>query len=266
MKHLHNRKRHRENGLSLIEMLVSIVVIGISVAGLTATLWINGLFTIRQFNKVDNISEANHFLELLGRDVRAAASIGYMSAPYAWTDACNIYTPPATISDAANMNTTNYLSNNTLILQIPHLGANGLPMGVPTPPTEIPPTPVYDTVVYQLGITDNTTQTMVRTLIPNSLVGGASVQTYVLNGVIGPTPASNYRMFDYVSAGTIVSPGARPFNGEPSVMRAVSSVIVNLDLQCTNASSRSTSNTNAASLGIRRQYVMRNHIAAWNLP
>jgi len=255
-----------KNGLSIIEMLVSIVILGIAVAGLTATLWINGLFAIRQFNKVDNVADANHFLEILGRDVRNAASIGYMSGSFTWTDTCSRYTVPIETPNGTNTNSANYVNNNTLILQIPHIGANGLPLGVPTSSTTGPPVPVYDTVIYQVSKTSASTEIITRTLIPNSLVGGNNVQTNVLQGVVGPTIGpevdKNFHVFDYEYGGNIIPPGSEPFENQAGVneMKMVTSVIVNLDLQCSNSSNPAT-HIGLSTLGIRQQFVMRNQIA-----
>ncbi|MBK7751009.1 MAG: prepilin-type N-terminal cleavage/methylation domain-containing protein [Candidatus Obscuribacter sp.] len=71
LTHLRNCK----NGFSIVEMLVSLVVIGIAIAGLTELLWVNASWSSMLHNKYDNYVSAQLFLQRLENDVKHARKV-----------------------------------------------------------------------------------------------------------------------------------------------------------------------------------------------
>lgn len=63
-------------GMTLIEMLVSVGIIGIAAAGISGLMLLNNMSTHRLFNKVDNLNQARHVIERIGKDIRMARNVG----------------------------------------------------------------------------------------------------------------------------------------------------------------------------------------------
>lgn len=74
--HLHSRCRRRLNfGFSIVELLVSMVVMGIAIAGLTELLWVNTSWSSMLHNKFDNFTSAQTFLRRFQNDIKHARKI-----------------------------------------------------------------------------------------------------------------------------------------------------------------------------------------------
>lgn len=147
------RPKRRQNrnrcltGLSLIELLVSVAILGIAIAGITEVLWVNASWATRINNKLDNVYDAKLFVERFGRDVRMARNVGDLTV----NPASTTYTTSYATFDM------NSVVNPTVILQIPVYDNNGDNNNPPTPTYGFqipsgsnPPSPVVDTVVYQV--------------------------------------------------------------------------------------------------------------------
>lgn len=68
------RKRSRK-GFSILELLVSLVVIGIAIAGITELLWINTSWSSVLHNKFDNFTSAQTFLRRFQNEVKHARRV-----------------------------------------------------------------------------------------------------------------------------------------------------------------------------------------------
>lgn len=70
-----SRSRRISNGLSIVEMLVTVVVMGIAMVGLTELLWVNTSWASFLHNKYDNFTGARTFLNQFENDVRHASKV-----------------------------------------------------------------------------------------------------------------------------------------------------------------------------------------------
>jgi len=240
--------RHRnQHGMTLLEMLVAIAIMGVAVAGLTEVLWINGNFSLRIFNKMDNVGTVNQFLELLGKDVRSAGNIG------------NQFSSP--MSDTYSNGGSYEVSNSVLVLQMPYVPtttANALEGYPPAVPGRPFPVSAIDTVVY---VADPSVGTITRYFFPdpNYLDGRSNTSTVMLNNLIGPfdTSGTNLRVFDYVNLdGTVVAPSITPFAVNPTLMAPVVAIAVSLETKSTTAGNASAGQF--STMGMHAEYYMRN--------
>src|SRR3990167_2663762 len=80
MKHHTLAKKDKKcrvaKAVSLIELLVSTLIVGIAAAGISGALLLNNITSVREFNKVDNLNAARHAIERMGKDIRAARNVG----------------------------------------------------------------------------------------------------------------------------------------------------------------------------------------------
>jgi prepilin-type N-terminal cleavage/methylation domain-containing protein len=171
-------------GMSLVEMLITVVIMGIIMAGTSEMVMINNSSSLNMLNKVDSLNAARQLVERIGKDVRMARNVGDIfgqlinsvtGMPYS-----GAMPPPAgaavTIGREyfpAELN-PNYgggqtptngwpvapwpskpytLSNTTLVVQIPVFDSNGFPTmiakGVGNP-TAFSNLDNVDTLVYQV--------------------------------------------------------------------------------------------------------------------
>lgn len=238
------RNRH---GMTLLEMLVAIAIMGVAVAGLTEVLWINGNFSLRVFNKMDNVGTVNQFLELLGKDVRNATNIG------------NQFVSP--MSDTYSNGAIYQLSNSVLVLQMPYIPTSNGNVLQGYPPAVAGrqfPLSATDTVVY---VADITAGTITRYFFPdpNCLDGRSNTATVMLNNLIGPFDSSGAktRVFDYINLdGSIVAPSNAPFAANPTLMAPVVGIAVNIDSQSSTAGNAAVGQF--STMGMRAEYYMRN--------
>lgn len=77
-KSKHRRKldsQRSRDGFSIVELLVSMVVMGIAIAGLTELLWVNTSWSSMLHNKFDNFTSAQTFLRRFQNDIKHARKI-----------------------------------------------------------------------------------------------------------------------------------------------------------------------------------------------
>lgn len=65
----------RSRGITIIEMIVSAIIIGVAIAGITEITWVNANWTIGSLNKMDSHFAARLFMDRLNHDLRSASSI-----------------------------------------------------------------------------------------------------------------------------------------------------------------------------------------------
>jgi hypothetical protein len=251
-----------------MEMVVSVAVTGIAIAGLGELLWINGAFSNRLFNKIDNMAAAKNFYEILGKDVRTAMNVGNQQTS-------TTSNPTVTPSDSYISSSATYeLNCTTLVLQIPYVPSDGT---VPNEaylqgyPIESPSArrPVLDTVIYNVETTPEGTTGITRYFFPdptypaNGNSARAQTSACVLNSLVGPTDANGLNhVFDYVQVGGSIVPSTavHPFSSNSELLSAVNAVMVNLEAASSSTVSGTISNT--ATVGLRREFYMRNTASA----
>lgn len=74
-KRLRRTHRRPDQGFSIVELLVSMVVMGIAIAGLTELLWVNTSWSSMLHNKFDNFTSAQTFLRRFQNDIKHARKI-----------------------------------------------------------------------------------------------------------------------------------------------------------------------------------------------
>lgn len=78
-KFINNRRFNLGSGASVIELLVSVVVLGVAIAGITDLIWMNTSWTRNFFNKTSASYGAQIFLKRLREDMNNAYSISDLS-------------------------------------------------------------------------------------------------------------------------------------------------------------------------------------------
>lgn len=63
---------HSEGGMSLIELLTAVIIIGVATAGTMELAYVNAYWAANSTNKADNLYAARRFLDVLSRDLRNA--------------------------------------------------------------------------------------------------------------------------------------------------------------------------------------------------
>jgi len=151
-------------GMSLIEMLVATVIMGIAVAGITELAFTSAKWTNRYTNKLDVTFAARQVLERLGSEIRMARNVGDMCATGTginqFPSSNNPYygsgqAPPGSPAGWPSMwpAPPYRLDNQTLILQVPIFDKNGMPTKLPSgcpSPANTCDRPNVDTIVYKI--------------------------------------------------------------------------------------------------------------------
>ncbi len=75
IRHPKFKTRLSMNGMSLIELLTSVMIIGIATAGTMELAYVNAFWAANGMNKADNLYVARRFLDILSRDLRNAANL-----------------------------------------------------------------------------------------------------------------------------------------------------------------------------------------------
>lgn len=78
-KHVQTKCHHQlrnSQGMSLIEMLVTLIIMGIIMAGTSEMVMINNSSSLSMLNKVDSLNAARQLVERIGKDVRMARNVG----------------------------------------------------------------------------------------------------------------------------------------------------------------------------------------------
>lgn len=273
------------SGMSLIEMLVTILIMGIILAGTSEMVMINNSGIMTLFNKVDSLNAARQLIERLGKDIREARNVGdiygehqpYANPPPTYLDLAVDYFPapqnplygagqaPAGGWPQApwpGQGSVGYkLSNSCLVVQTPVFDVNGFPTiinkGTGNPPAGTNLDNV-DTLVYQVLADPNSPgEWMIQEA---TFLGQGSTRTRlnppvtIMTGIIGPiNPATNNpRVFQYLDR---TDPTSSPQDTVlPSNVPNITGVIINLEVR------RSASEVNRPeSIGISSQVFMRNN-------
>ena len=185
-------------GMSLVEMLTTILLMGIIAAAITDIAVTQNVIAFRTFNKIDALTNARRVASFIERDIHNASFIGDQSN----STNQNEYPGPPTYT----------LSGQTLILQLPIFYSPSATGGIPAIPTSfttaLPPVIIngttynptttfwnVDTIIYQVvGDTSRpgTGQFVLqKTVLPGLHPAGyasapiATSQT-VLAGIVGP--------------------------------------------------------------------------------
>jgi prepilin-type N-terminal cleavage/methylation domain-containing protein len=218
--------------MTIIELLVAIVVMGIALAGMTELLWLNTTWNMRISNKIDNASAVNFFLQRIGKDIKNARNIGDL------VDNTTTY-------DGYDLNLPN--TNQTLILQTASYPTtaqdpNQFPLSIRAGSPLVNQEQV-DTKIYQL-VADplNAGQYIIQYLVfpgPGSQTTAITSPQTVLKGIIGPISLSTGQpaVFRYLS----------PFSQTPidsitlNQMPNITGVSINLDTLNQNSSTQQKS-------------------------
>ncbi|MDR3616362.1 MAG: prepilin-type N-terminal cleavage/methylation domain-containing protein [Candidatus Obscuribacterales bacterium] len=221
-----NRIRSKAKGLSLIELLTSVIIIGIATAGTMELAYVNAFWAANGMNKADNLYAARRFLDTLNRDLRSTISFTYSSAP--------------TITTLALVRSQD-LSQQAV-------DANGFPLS--TSPIQIIYTVIPDPNSTDLAATDY--------LIQRQQGTGSPVT--ILSGLVGPTSktGSSPAVFQFSSFG---NPTGSTDGLSFSPSGQTNSVVVNLELKrvsFTSATTAMNDTTNHSFEAIRSELFLRN--------
>jgi prepilin-type N-terminal cleavage/methylation domain-containing protein len=230
-------------GMSLVEMLATILIMGIVAAAITDIAVTQNIIAFRTFNKIDALTNARRVASFIERDIHNASFIGDQSN----TANQNEYPGPPTYT----------LSGQTLIIQLPIFYSPSATGGIPAIPTSytVPGTPVVvngttynytttfwnvDTIIYQI-IGDTSRAGTGQFVLQKTVIPGlhptnyetaptASNQT-ILAGIVGPqdltlptdptagtSPPAVFGYFSkqsplYQSAQSTTTPSAANING-----------------------------------------------------
>ncbi|MFN8550245.1 MAG: hypothetical protein U0103_02055 [Candidatus Obscuribacterales bacterium] len=234
-----------------MELLVSVVVIGVAMAGITELMWVNATWSTRMLNKTDNLNAAKFFLTRIGKDIRASKSIGDS------TNASPKFPPHSNIFT---------VGGDTLIIQIPLFDLNGFPIAATVGNGVISD---VDTVVYyaKSDPRDSTGQTyqVMKSIYRGAgdAVLGNSLDQVVQNDVIGPIDKNTNKLaiFQYFDSSGGEIPLQR-ISGDFAACSTVTGVAVNLELNKTGESSTQINSvtTNRSNFVVKGEYFLRNKL------
>jgi len=246
-KRLSNQNRNVK-ALSIIELLVSVSVIGIAIAGITELTWLNATWATKSFNKIDNYYAVQTFLERISRDIRMAQSVSTPSTfavPNA-VDEIDIVVAK-TMKPPSNPSVSVFDVNGYPILYNP---LNNL--GPETVKYVVVPDP-SNAGQYQIWYYSSQYENL-----------GNFV---VLNGVVGPTLGTTTipKIFQYVAKNSgqlpFINLGDQSTGVQQSAPTDVGIVIVNLEVrrQTFGVSNQSeTSSTSPSAFAVRTEVALRN--------
>ncbi|MBL0187484.1 MAG: hypothetical protein IPP97_17265 [Candidatus Obscuribacter sp.] len=78
-KYLANSLERQRCGFSILETLVSVVVMGIAIAGITELLWVNTSWNTKLLNKFDNFYAGKQLLGIFSKEFRSCCRIKFTS-------------------------------------------------------------------------------------------------------------------------------------------------------------------------------------------
>ena len=264
------RRRRKAHGFSLVEMLISVAIIGIVSAGTAELLFMNSQGSWKLFNKVDGLNAARLVIDRLAMDVRMARNVGDIAGT-PFVDGADIPTvgsnqfpttlnalygagqnPPGGWPSAPWPSRPYTLSNTCLVIQVPVFDANGFP-------TKTGSNDNLDTYVYQ--VLADPTETGTFMLQVASFPGTGSTRPVLLpprtllRGIIGPLDSATQtpKTFQYLTISgvpqdIVVGTEAPNYTG----------VIVNFELR----RHASVQTKNRSTMGIKSEIFMRNNTLA----
>lgn len=269
------------SGFSLVEMLISVIIIGIISAGTAELLFMNSQGSWKLFNKVDSLNAARLVIDRIAMDVRMARNIGdiYGETVVSGDDTIDVganyfpapnnplygggQTPAGGGWPGSPWPSRPYVISNTcLVVQVPVFDANGFPSkitagtGNPAATTNLDN---VDTYVYQ--ILSDPTDAGTYKLQVASFPGSGSTRPVlnpprtILRGIIGPmdSTGANPKIFQYLT-----SSGVPQDTVTGTQMSNYTGVIVNFELR----RHESVQTKNRSTIGIKSEVFMRNNTLA----
>jgi prepilin-type N-terminal cleavage/methylation domain-containing protein len=231
-RHQKFETRLKQNGLSLIELLTSVMIIGIATAGTMELAYVNAFWAANGMNKADNLYVARRFLDVLNRDLRGTVILSKGNTPI--------------LNVTSNATTLSFFRSQDL-------SQGG---GFPTTMIPVAYTVIPDPNSTDLAATDYLIQRQ----------EGTGTPVTILSGLVGPvsTSSPSLQVFQY-SSNNPSDPqdglNPTPSNTNPSPISQTNSVVVNLELKRVNfdsATAAMNANTNHSFEAIRSEIFLRN--------
>ncbi|MBX9877083.1 MAG: prepilin-type N-terminal cleavage/methylation domain-containing protein [Candidatus Obscuribacterales bacterium] len=259
-----NNARQRTSGLSLVEMLVSVMIIGIISAGTAELLFMNSQGSWKLFNKVDSLNAARLAIDRIAGDVRMGRNIGDITREPGDNPEISVGYFPATPSNpiygAGQAPAGGWpgspwpshpytISNTCLIIQVPIFDSNGFPQKIGTLDNT-------DTYVYQVlpDSTDPGTFMLQVASFPgnNSTRPVLNPPRTLLRGIIGPmdNATETPKTFQFLT-----SAGIPQDTVLADQMSNYTGVIVNFELR----RHESVQARNRSTIGIKSEIFLRNN-------
>jgi len=284
-----NRHRERTSGFSLVEMMVSVFIMGMVTAGISEMMLMNSQGTWKLYNRVDSINAARNAIDRIAMNVRMARNIGDIYGqsvpegdPVVSVDFGTNYFPapnnpmygasqtPSGGWPSSPWPTKPYiLSNQCLIVQVPIFDDNGFPKKWPkdtgSPPAESNLDNV-DTYVYMVlpDATKPGTYMMQVACIasPNTTRPILNPPRTILRGIVGPVDSVSQKLkvFQFLTVDGVpqdyIGSTQASYDG---VISNYTGVVVNLEIK---REQTEQTEKNSTTLGIKSEIFMRNNTLA----
>jgi type II secretory pathway pseudopilin PulG len=280
--------------MTLIEMVVSVGIVGIAAAGISGLVMLNNISTHRLFNKVDNLNQARQVVERIGKDIRMARNVGDVygttvqlsPGPPAvnGTEGTNQFPLPAPVGNnpfysggqtpasgwpIAPWPPRPYqLSPRTLLVQIPIFDANGFPTlvaaGTGNPPVAADVDNV-DTLVYQIipdpnfvAAPDKPQEYLLQVAgfpgNPSALKIASNPPQTILKGIIGPIDPVSGQPKIFQYLNRYDSTGTPQDTWSGNDIANVTGVVMNIEIKRYHEGV-----TAASTIGLKSEMYMRNN-------
>lgn len=234
--------------------MVAVAVLGVAIAGITETIWVNGAFMTKLGNKLDNVLAARQMLERLGPNLRMGRNVGDGLVA---SNQFPLSTNPLWGTSGQGPYT---LSNTQLIVQVPVFDTNGYPTVIPPPLVPIN-MPNVDTYVYQV-VPDPDPQAPGPYMMQVQVFPGNKSSTNngqmgpmqtVVRGIVGPTDvAGNLQTFQYFDNTNTLIPSTSIVS---FAINAPNKIAVNIEIR--HQSTGATYSIPSTTL-VRDEFFMRN--------
>lgn len=220
----------RTSGFSIVESLVSFVVIGIAIAALTELLVANTSWSGALHNKFDNYSSGKLFLSKIGRDIRMSKSV---------------------VSGS---------TTSSLILNRPFDGADNIPVALQNPSSYDPKNNILAvTRQFQYDVVADPNNAGQYLVTVRSLDNPTAIPLVILRGIVGPFSSASVlpSVFQYVERD--YDPTDKKFYGvAPQAAHSTDSVIVNFELKKSDFGTDASQSVSKATIVMRSEFFLRN--------